>query len=520
LLESVKQTKIGSIVPLYKEIDEEIDALEYFKKLSNYGNKKNSIFMESNEKSFGSANPCLMVVGKENDFEIIALNNLGKKFLNFIKKDFKFCDKATYSKGKIYGKLVPARKSVAEEERLNLKTHMDIIRTIAFKFNPTTKPFMPYCGMFGMISYDFVNQMEDLPNNEEDIIKDPDYVLYFLDNMFIVEHKAKKTYFVANALVTDNSKEKTYKDCNKIINNYEKLISKKTIKGKKPKKKEFKISHDTSKDEFTGVIRSFKKHINEGDIIYAAPSRTTIVNYNAEPLDLYSQLKSNSPGNTSLYVNDGYGVSISSGATSFLSVLGDQEKSVEFNIYSNKVHRGITKDEIDNDLDNKYEAMLKVDENEIAYNTMLVDAARNDVARVSEPETRYVDKFLIVYKLAKSQYFTSNVRGILIKNFDALHAYLATINFEKDIPKIKSAEILRKLEKGKRSFTFSSVVYISPEKEMLSMGIEPIRIKKDKIYFGTSFRVFHNSNDEKEFKARDIKDAELLDAIKSAGGLK
>jgi len=239
LLESVKQAKIGSIVPLYKEIDEEIDALEYFKKLSNYGNKKNSIFMETNEKSFGSANPCLVVIGKDDDFEIIALNNLGKKYLNFIKKDFKFCDKAIYSKGKIYGTLTRTRKPVAEEEKLKLKTHMDIIRAIAFKFNPTTKPFMPYCGLFGLISYEFINQIEDLPRNE-DLMKDPDYVLYFLDNMFIVEHKTKKTYFIANALITDNDKGKTYKECNKILNNYEKLISKKTIKGKKPKKKRVK----------------------------------------------------------------------------------------------------------------------------------------------------------------------------------------------------------------------------------------------------------------------------------------
>jgi len=517
LLESVKQAKIGNIVPVYKEIDEEIDALEYFKKLSNYGNKKNSIFMESNEKSFGSANPCLVIVGKENDFEIMALNNLGKKFLNFIKKDFKFCDKATYSKGKIYGTLTPTRKPVAEEDRLKLKTHMDIIRIIAFKFNPTTKPFMPYCGLFGLISYDFINQIEDLPSNDEDLTKDPDYVLYFLDNLFIVDHMAKKTYFVANALITDNNKEKTYKECNKIINNYEKLMSKKTIKGKKPKKKELKISYDTSKDEFTGIIRSLKKHVNEGDIVYASPSRTTIVDCNAEPLDLYSELKTSSPGNTMFYVNEGYGVSISSGASSFLSVLGDTEKSIEFNIYSSNVSRGITNDQIDKDLDNKYESMLKVDENKIAYNTMLVDAARNDVARISEPGTRYVNKLFTVDKLAKSQYFTSSIRGTLIKNFDALHAYLATINFEKGIPKIKSMQLLRKLEKTKRSFTASSVVYVSPEQEMLSMTIEPIRVKKDKLYFGTSFRVFHNSKDEFAASERDM---ELLDVIKAAGGFK
>ncbi|MEK6869750.1 MAG: hypothetical protein AABX74_05940, partial [Nanoarchaeota archaeon] len=98
MLEQVKEAKIGSIIPVYKELNEEIDALDYFRKLSNYGNKKNSILMQNNEKSFGSADPCLMVTGRGNNFEIAALNNLGRKFLSFIKKDFKFCDKAIYKK--------------------------------------------------------------------------------------------------------------------------------------------------------------------------------------------------------------------------------------------------------------------------------------------------------------------------------------------------------------------------------------------------------------------------------------
>ena len=58
LPEQVKEAKIGSIVPIYKELNGEIiDALDYFRKLSNYGNKKNSILMQNNEKSFGSADP-------------------------------------------------------------------------------------------------------------------------------------------------------------------------------------------------------------------------------------------------------------------------------------------------------------------------------------------------------------------------------------------------------------------------------------------------------------------------------
>jgi len=511
VLESVKQAKIESIVPLYKEIDEEIDALEYFAKLSDYGNKKNSVLMQNNDKSFGSANPCLMVVGKGIDFEITPLNNLGKKFVNLIKKDFKFCDKAIYSKGKIIGKLTSMKKFVSEQEKLKLKTHLDIIRTIAFKFKPTTKPFSPYCGLFGMISDNFADQGEDTPD------KDPDYVFYFLDNMFMVDHKTKKTYFVANVLITDNQREKTYQECNKTINHYEKLMDKKVPKGKKPKKKELKISYDASDEEFLGLMRNLKSHIFDGDLLYAAPSRTAITTYNSEPLDIYSRLKADNPGNTLCYVNDGNEISISSGATSFLSVSG-QEKTVELSIYTNKTARATAKDEIDNDLDNRYEMLLRVDENEIAYNTMLMDAARNDIARISETGTRFVSKLFTVDKLPTYQYISSSVRGTLKQDLDALHAYLATMNPVSGAPKIKSMQLLAELEKWKRSF--ASVVYISPDEELKSMAIEPIRIKKNLAYFRINSRVFHNSNDEEELKTVDNKEEKLLDTIRSAGGLK
>lgn len=508
--ELVKRAKIGSIIPLYKEIDEEIDALEYFAKLSDYGNKKNSVLMQSDDKSFGSANPCLMVVGKGIDFEITPLNNLGKKFVNLIKKDFKFCDKAIYSKGKIIGKLTSIKKPVSEQEKLKLKTHLDIIRAIAFKFKPTTKPFSPYCGLFGMITGNFADHGEDTAD------KDPDYVLYFLDNMFMVDHKTKKTYFVANALVTDNQREKTYQECNKTINNYEKLMDKKVPKGKNPKKKELKISYDASDEEFLGLMRNLKSHIFDGDILYAAPSRTTITTYNSEPLDIYSQLKADSPGNTLCYVNDGNGISISSGATSFLSV--GPEKTVELSIYTNRTSRATAKDEIDNDLDNRYELLLRVDENEIAYNTMLMDAARNDIARISEAGTRFVSELFAVGKLPMHQFISSSVKGTLKEDLDALHAYSATMNPVSGAPKIKSMQLLAELEKGTRSF--ASVVYISPEKELMNLAIEPIRIKKNLAYFRISSRVFHDSNDEEELKTVNNKEKKLLDLIRFAGGLK
>ncbi|MAE42985.1 hypothetical protein CMO93_04385 [Candidatus Woesearchaeota archaeon] len=509
LLEAIKQAKIGSIVPVYKEIEQEIDSFEYFGKLTNYGKKKNSLLLQDNGMSIGTSNPCLLVTGKDNEFEIRALNDTGKSFLQLIKKDFGFCEKAIYSKGRIYGTLNCSRRVVSEDQRLKLKTHMDIIRTVAFKFKPTTRLFMPYCGLFGMTSYDFVNNVEDLPKNNEDLVNDPDYILYFVDNMFVVNHKTKKTYFVANALVTDNKKEELYKSCTKTINGYEKLMSKKLPKAKKFKKKVFEVKYDLGKDEFLGVMKKLKRHIVDGDMLYAVASRMAICNYNAEPLDIYSRFKNR---NSTFYLNDEEGISMGY-AHSGLKV---KDGLVELNVTTAPRPR----DNEDTDMDNKYEVGLRIGENEIVKHTMLVDAARNEIAKVSKAGTRHADKLFIIEKQGNAQSLVSNVKGVLRKELDALHVFLSTINFSAGFPKLRSMRLLREMEKTKRGFYSGSFVIITPDKEIDSKTMGLIRIKKDKVYARAGSYVSHYSNEEDTVDSNEKKLADILDIIKSTGGLK
>jgi len=97
-LDRIKSAKVGEIVPVYKIIKGKLDAVELFAKLSNYGKKKYSLLLESadivpkyGELSLGSASPSLVVRGKKESFEIKALNPLGTKLLQLIKKDLSFC---------------------------------------------------------------------------------------------------------------------------------------------------------------------------------------------------------------------------------------------------------------------------------------------------------------------------------------------------------------------------------------------------------------------------------------------
>ncbi len=503
----LKDAKIGSIVPIVETLPYALDPVEFFSKLTDYGRKKNSILLESadiiakyGERSLGSADPCLTVKGKDENFEITALNDLGKRFIALLKDDFDFCDMVSYGKDKIFGKLKPKRSLVSEEERLKLPNHMDIIRKIAFKFKPTAKPFTPYCGLFGSVSYDFIDQFEDLPKNKKDIVKDSDYVLYFLDNLFLIDHKANKTYFVANALIMDGNKDKIYRECASKIQHYKNTIDKKiNLKntqttsgtnsvGNKNKNNNIKIETDTGKKEFISMVRKIKEHIKAGDVYQAVISRTITANISKEPLDIYKKLRELNPSPYMFYINDADGILLGSSPEMSLRVEGDGKKIVEIRPIAGTKPRGFIGNKIDADLDSRYEIELKIDEKEVSEHTMLVDLARNDVAKISVAGTRYVDEPFVVEKYSHVQHLVSNVRGILKPDLDALHAYMATMNMGTltGAPKVEAMKLLRKYEKTKRGFYGGAVGYITPNGDLDStIIIRSIRIKNTRTKFGT-----------------------------------
>jgi anthranilate synthase component 1 len=529
-LEKIKQAKLGQIIPIYKVLDGPTDSIDFFAKISDYGRRKNSILLESadivpkyGELSLGTSSPCLRITGSKEEFEIKALNPLGKKFLKLLKKDLSFCDKLISKQDAIKGRLTPKRKNVSEDERLKLNTHIDVIRAVAFKFKPTEKPFIPYCGLFGAISYDFIDQFEDLPVNEEDLLENPDYELYFVDNLFLIDHKKDKTYLIANALITDNNRNDIYKNCMKTIDAYQKALAKKAPKPKKFKPKKQIIETDTKKEAFEEIVSTMKMHILQGDIFQVVPSRTIIADYNAEPLDIYQKLRDLNPSPYMFYLNKTKGILLGASPEMSLRVQGEQKKVVEIRPIAGTKPRGLVNDDVDPDLDSRYETELKIDEKELAEHTMLIDLARNDVAKVAKTGTRYCNETFIVEKYSHVQHLVSNVRGILKDGLDALHAYLATMNMGTltGCPKVEAMKLIRKHEKNKRGFYGGAVGYITPDGDMdTTIVIRSMFLQANKAYIRAGAGIVYDSIPKSEFLETEKKAKACLKAIRLAGGLK
>jgi anthranilate synthase component 1 len=109
--------------------------------------------------------------------------------------------------------------------------------------------------------------------------------------------------------------------------------------------------------------------------------------------------------------------------------------------------RGATDDE-----DDRLEADLRLDGKELAEHMMLVDLARNDVARVSSPGSRRVAKLMTVERYARVMHLVSSVTGALRPGFDAVHALQACLNVGTltGAPKLRATQLLRGAERTKR----------------------------------------------------------------------
>ena len=85
---------------------------------------------------------------------------------------------------------------------------------------------------------------------------------------------------------------------------------------------------------------------------------------------------------------------------------------------------------------------------------MLVDLARNDVARVCVPGTRRVTDPFSIERYSHVQHLVSRVKGTLLPGLDPLHAYRASANMGTltGAPKLRAMELIRENEPHSRGY--------------------------------------------------------------------
>lgn len=521
----IENAKPGEIIPIVKRI-EMSDPMNFFAKISDYGRVKNCCLLESKEYirgssalSFGTAKPALYLTGKGREFEIRALTKTGRrmiKYLTFDPKRFGFCETTDFSAERIKGIIRKPAGLVDEQTRLSSTNQMDVLRAVAFSFRLASKPFRVTCGLLGALSYDFIDQFEKLPANETDLLGNPDYELYFADNIFLMDHERNEGYVVVNVIITNGNRAEVINEAQECFDYYENIARFETPKAKKYEALLPTESTDTNQKQYEQMVRDAKQHILDGDIFQVVLSRTKIEPCTDEPLDVYKRLRELNPSPYMFYINTPNTTLLGSSPELNLRVSGTENRSVEIRPIAGTKPRGKVNGKLDADIDFRYEAELKIDRKELAEHMMLVDLARNDIARVAQPGSRIVTELLTVEKYESVQHLVSNVKGVLAGNLDALIAYLATMNMGTltGAPKIEAMKIIRQLEKTKRGYYGGAVMYLTVDGQFDScITIRSLQIKDRNAYVRVGAGIVHDSIPKTEFEETEHKAGSCMRAL-------
>jgi anthranilate synthase component 1 len=516
----------GQIVPIVKRIDMS-EPVDFFARLSDYGRSRNCCLFESREHlkgftelSFGTAKPALYLTGTGADFTVKALTKTGRRMIKYLsaqKLRFDFCESVEFGDETITGKIKQSQGLVDEQTRLKTTNQMDVLRAVAFAFKLASKPFRVTCGLLGALSYDFIDQFEKLPANEDDLLGNPDYELYFADNIFLMDHSQGQGYVIVNVMITNGDREAAISEAQECFDYYSNLARFDVPQGRKFTGPLPDTSTDTNQAEYETMVRTAKQHILDGDIFQVVLSRTKVEPCPDEPLDVYKRLRVLNPSPYMFYLNTPNTILMGSSPELNLRVSGTETRQVEIRPIAGTKPRGRVGGQIDADTDFRYEAELKIDRKELAEHMMLVDLARNDIARVARPGSRVVTELLTAEKYESVQHLVSNVRGELAVELDALSAYLATMNMGTltGAPKIEAMKIIRQLEKTKRGYYGGAVMYLTVDGQFDScITIRSLQVRDHTAYIRVGAGIVHDSVPKTEFEETEHKANSCLRAIR------
>ncbi|PSQ64760.1 MAG: anthranilate synthase component I [Halobacteriales archaeon SW_9_67_24] len=210
-----------------------------------------------------------------------------------------------------------------------------------------------------------------------------------------------------------------------------------------------------SREAYETAVERGKEHVLDGDSYQVVLSRARELVGEIDPRGLYAALRDINPSPYMYLLEYGDRSVVGASPETLVSVRGEEVVS---NPLAGTCSRGASPVE-----DRRLAGELLADEKERAEHTMLVDLARNDVRRVSEPGSVRVGEFMTVLKYSHVQHIESTVTGRLAADDDAFDATRATFPMGtlSGAPKIRAMEIIDDLETSPRGLYGGGVGYFS-----------------------------------------------------------
>ena len=322
--------------------------------------------------------------------------------------------------------------------------------------------------VFGYLTYDLKNDVEDLKSENHDALGFPD--LYFF--------QPKKLF-----LLKGNQVEIKYLNC--VDDELEgDLITIKNIVETKREAlcSDIKIKLRIHKDEYFEKVNTMLSHIHRGDIYEANFCQEFFAeNTCIHPLETYKKLNtiSKPPFASFVKLQDKY----------VLCASPERYIKKEDDRIISQPIKGTAKRSKNVAEDNQLKTELLKDEKERSENIMIVDLVRNDLSKTALKGTVKVDELCKIYTFDQVHQMISTVTSKVDKKTHAVDILKSTFPMGSmtGAPKISAMKIIEQLEESKRGVYSGAIGYFSPDGDFdFNVVIRSILYNESKNYVSYS----------------------------------
>ncbi len=255
------------------------------------------------------------------------------------------------------------------------------------------------------------------------------------------------------------------------------------------------IKLNCTKTDYIDAISEIKKHISEGDcyqINYTAKLKFNLKKHDLKPLFLKGIFNQSSAYTAFLNTDEHY----------ILSFSPELFFETDFETVKSKPMKGTAKRGKSRTEDESIIRTLLKDEKNLAENVMIVDLLRNDIGKISKIGSVDVPKLFEVEKYETLFQLTSTVTGKLQKNKTSeIIKNLFPCGSITGAPKIKTMEIINRLEKEPRGIYTGTIGLLTNKKAVFNVAIRTLTLEKKngKAEFGLGSGIVWDSAPENEF---------------------
>lgn len=396
-----------------------------------------------------------------------------------------------------------------------LATMRDTLERLRSPRQPALPPLTG--GLVGYVGYDAVRRLERLPSLAADDLGLPELAMMLVSELAVLDHADGSVLLVANVVGDRGEPDRRYDAAVARLDAMTMALaqptppSASTVDAAVPD-----YTSCTSPRDYQGAVEQAKEQIRAGEAFQIVVSQRFEIKTETDPLSVYRVLRA---GNPSPYMYllrfpDGTDI-VGSSPEAHVKVQAGQALMRPI---AGSRPRGDTPEE-----DARLAAELLADPKERSEHVMLVDLARNDLARVCDPGTVEVVEFMQVERYSHIMHIVSKVVGTLSPGMTAYDALAATFpaGTLSGAPKPRAMEIIEELEPTRRGVYGGVVGYFDVAGDLDSaIAIRTAVIRDGVAYVQAGAGIVADSNPEAEHQECLNKARAVLHAIAAAETLR